>query len=189
MEPEEGMIEHPQPVEMPRGCYKFNLLLNALVALVLGIGIVLILNSLNRSGWFALLSGLFGTLLYGALVFPRLLFLRSPGLPRSRHGPGREIGQEQVARPATRALAYRGIVIFGLLGIAGFAGLFFLPDQRPVFALLSAILGLLICSCLFAIGMLGLVLFFANRERIGPIEVRVIPPLEVGRNTVDESNP
>jgi hypothetical protein len=187
MEPEESMTEPPHRGEMPRGCYTFNLVLNVLIAFILGVGIVLILDAFNRSGWFALLSGLFGTLLYSALVFPRLLFGRRPALPRARHRAAGEAGQEQVAQRATRAAAYRGILLFGLLGIADGVGLFFLPDQRPVFALISAVLGILLCMCLFAIGISVLVLFLAHRERIGPIEVRVAPPVDVRGNAVDEN--
>ncbi len=187
MEPEEDMTEHPPTGEMPRGCYKFNLIFNALIALVLGIGIVFILNILNRSGRFALLSGLFGALLYSALVFPRLLFYRGAGLPGSRFNQAGEAGQEQMGRPATKALAYRGIVLFVLLGGAGFVGLLFIPGQRPVFALISAVLGLLLCGCLFIIGMLVLVLFLANRERSEPAEVQFTAPLEAGRNAENEN--
>ncbi|GCE21365.1 hypothetical protein KDK_51650 [Dictyobacter kobayashii] len=52
----------------------FNLAFNIALACMLGMLIVVILNFFNRSGPFALLSGLFGTLLYCAVSLPRLLF-------------------------------------------------------------------------------------------------------------------
>jgi hypothetical protein len=60
--------EGEKPLET-RGYYVFNLVVNVLVALGLGAIIVLILTVLNHSGWFALISGLIGAILYCAGVF------------------------------------------------------------------------------------------------------------------------
>jgi hypothetical protein len=44
-------------------------------------------------------------------------------------------------------------------------GLYLLPDQQLNFILLSAVLGLLLCVCLFVIGLLALGIFLARGDR------------------------
>ena len=66
------------------------------------------------------------------------------------------------------AVIFRGLPIAGLQAIVGGVGLFFLPDQQNlVFAVISGVLGFLLCKGLFEVGLLAMVLFMAYRERIG----------------------
>ena len=184
MESEENLAEPPQSAETPGWRDRFKLVLKVLIAPIPGIGIVLILNALNRGGWFALLSGVFGMLLYSALVFVQWLFDRSPGRQRPPHGPVRE-GPE--ARRAFLVLASRGFLINGPLGIAGFVGLFFLRGQSPVFALISAVLGLMLCIGLFrVVTMVGVLVLVHFAERI---ETQLAPPPDERGLEVDEGTP
>jgi len=142
MEREENRTEAPDFAEIPRGRNPFKLVLGILLAQVLGVCIVLILNVLNRSGWFALLGGLSGMLLYSTLVFVQWISGRSLGWRTSQNqnleGPR--------ARQAFLVLTCPWLLLYGLLAIAGGIGLFFIPDQQnPVFALISGALGLLLC--------------------------------------------
>src|ERR1051326_8333950 len=148
--------DQPLPTaSTPQGCYIANLILNATIALIFGIGIILILNVLNRGGWFALLSGLLGTMVYIALVFPRLLF--GPDLATLRQrtevvNPPRQEEAERQGRGAT-AIIYRGIALASIVGILAFIGIYFLPAHGAIFALLSALLGMLVCVSCFALGL------------------------------------
>lgn len=141
----------------------FNLLGRAPIALVLGVCIVLILNLFNRGGWFALLSALFSILLYVVLVIVQ--GLRNPRSPQPSSDP---VPAEQEGRQAVMAVIFRGLPIAGLQAIVGGVGLFFLPDQQNlVFAVISGVLGFLLCKGLFEVGLLAMVLLMAYRERIG----------------------
>lgn len=156
----EADAERPRPVEISRGCYRLNIILNVLIGLFLGVCIVLILNMFNRSGWFALLSGLFGAMIYCALALPRILFGPIPGMHR---GNAVAHGREMSLRARVRGL-YRGVVLLTLIGIALLVALYYLPGQQPIFAFISAVIVLLLCVCLFMIGLSALALFIARRE-------------------------
>jgi len=66
------------------------------------------------------------------------------------------------------AVLSRGFPLAGLQAIVGGVGLFFLPDQQNlVFAMISGVLGFLLCKGLFEVGLLAMVLVMAYRERIG----------------------
>ncbi len=160
MEPAENRAETVSQTPPPRGCYGCNLILNALIALGVGIGIVLLLISLNRRGWFALLSGLFGAMLYSALVFPRLLFGSWPGIQGRQYG-ARNAGEEIDKRVGKRRI-YLSIILTSLFALTAFVGLSFLPEQSSVFAFISAVLSLVILGCLFVLGLCVLVLFLAR---------------------------
>jgi hypothetical protein len=174
METGENMRENlgedqPLPATpMPAGCYIANLILNIIVALTFGIGIIIILNILNRGGWFALLSGLFGMMMYIALVFPRLLFGPDFRAHRQRKqvvSAARQQEAEGQGRGATTTI-YRGIALASIVGILAFIGLYFLPAHAAIFALLSAILGMLVCISGFALGLCILALFIMHRRQI-----------------------
>ncbi|MBO0783285.1 MAG: hypothetical protein J2P37_31100, partial [Ktedonobacteraceae bacterium] len=155
------------------------------IALCLGAGVVLLLNFFDRGGWFALLSGLFGALLYAAVVFPKLLFGLRAGPRAARHDqPGR--WEERAARRQAIFSASVGVVIAIVVGSAALVALFFLPAHRPLFAFLSAILGLVFCISLFAAGALVVVLFMACRERLGAIRVRFNADDDVHDANTDE---
>jgi hypothetical protein len=159
MEPEGNGTQPPQPEDHG----SFNFLGHMPMALLLGVGIVLILNLLNRGGWFALLSALFGILLSIILIIVQRV--RNPQNPRPSSGPVPE-GQER--RQAVLAVIFRGLPLAGLQAIVGGVGLFLLPDQQNlVFAVISGVLGFLLCKGLFDVGLLAVILFVASRERIG----------------------
>ncbi len=163
------MVNPPQPEQEARGCYNANLILNAFVALGLGIAVILILNIFNRSGWFALLSGLFAALLYCAIVFPRLLFSPNPD-PRRRydgHGNHDTPREEQGDRHTAKRLALGGVAIPSIFAIAAGIGLLHLPTNQPIFAFLDALLAIVICIALFIIGLSLLVFFFGRGRREG----------------------
>ena len=159
MEPEGNGTQPPESQEHDA----FNLLGRAPIALVLGVCVVLILNLFNRGGRFALLSALFSILFYLVLILVR--GIRHPQSPPPSSGPAPE---EQEVRQAVMAVIFRGLPIAGLQAIVGGVGLFFLPDQQElVFAVISGVLGFLLCKGLFEVGLLAMVLFMAYRERIG----------------------
>jgi hypothetical protein len=169
MEPAENVVNPPQPEQDARGCYKANLVLNAFVAVGLGITIILILNVFNRSGWFALLSGLFGALLYCAIVFPRILFSPNPDPRRRLNGNGNNATpqQEPADRHTAKKLALGGIVIPSSFALAASIGLWRLPTNQPIFAFVDALLAIVICIALFMIGLSLLVFFFGLGRREG----------------------
>ena len=105
MEPEENRIDAPQPAEEPENSDTLNPIGRAMIALLLGICIVLILNILNRGGWFALLSALFGMLLYGALVILQWLSGRNPNPKKPHPGP---VGDGPEAQRAAVSALGRG---------------------------------------------------------------------------------
>ncbi|MBV9259108.1 MAG: hypothetical protein JO215_13925 [Ktedonobacteraceae bacterium] len=169
MEPEENIVNLPQPEQRARGCYKANLILNAFIALGLGIAIILILNVFNRSGWFALLSGLFGTMFYCAIVFPKILFGPIPERGRRNYGNRNNVqmGGEQGDRRTAKSMALSGLVVASTLAIAASIGLYYLPANRPIFALVDAVLAIVICIALFMIGLCILIFFFGRGRREG----------------------
>jgi len=138
----------------------------AVIALLLGISIILLLNILNRGGWFALLSAFFGILLYSVLVLWQWLREQRRGHQKPHSCP---VGDGPEAQRAAMSALYRGFLIYGLQAIAGVVGLLLLPDQQsPVFALISGILGFLFCKGLFTVGMFAVVAFIARREHLFP---------------------
>ncbi|HEX6479970.1 MAG TPA: hypothetical protein VF043_14090 [Ktedonobacteraceae bacterium] len=150
-----------------RGYFVFNLVVGVLVALGFGAIIVLILNVLNHGGWFALISGLIGALLYCVGVFQKIMFGSRLEGQSFRSDVGRNGGMQlPETRRATVAGAYKSIFLCSLLAIGIGAGLYYLPSQHPVLAVISAILGLCLCACLLAIGLSVLVLFLVRREPI-----------------------
>lgn len=185
MEREENRTEPPHFAERPGGRNPFKLVLGILLALVPGVCIVLILDVLNRGGWFALLGGLSGMLLYSALVFVQWISGRSLGQRTSQN----QNLEGQRARQAFLTMVCPWLLLYGLLAIAGGIGLFFIPGQQsPIFALISGALGLLLCISAFRfmmfIGISVLVLFFAER-----IESRLAPALDERGTEVDERTP
>lgn len=186
MESEENRIEHPEDASVPGGRNPLKLVLGVLRALVPGVAIVLILNILNRGGWFSLLSGLSGMLLYSLLVFVE--WISGQSLGRKTQHQGRNIvGQE--ARQAFLKMAIPWLLLYGLLTVTGGVGLFFLPGQQsPLNALISGAIGLLFCISVFRFGLLigvsVLVLFWAER-----IERRLAPTPDAGRTEVEEGLP
>jgi len=144
--------------------YVISLSVNVIVALCLGTGIVLILNVLNRSSWFALLSGLFCAMLFCALTIARTLFSSKPQVLNFRSNTENE-GERQ-AQPKRQTIitaAYTSIVISGLLGIAAIIALCSLPGQNIILAFVNGVLGLLLCTSIVVIGMCVLVLFLVHR--------------------------
>jgi hypothetical protein len=59
----------PEPGSLPAERKPLKLVRGFLLGLVPGISIILILLIFKHSGWFALLGGVFGMLLYDGLVF------------------------------------------------------------------------------------------------------------------------
>ena len=183
MESEENRSQLPEDASTPEGRKPLKLVLGILLALIPGITIVLILNILNRGGWFSLLSGLSGMLLYSLLVFVEWISGRSLGR-NTRHQNRNIVGPE--ARQAFVKIAIPWLLIYGLLAVAGGIGLFFLPDQQsPLYALISGAIGLLLCISVFRfvllMGISILVLFFAER-----IERRFAPPPDERGTETDE---
>ena len=155
------MIEQSSPVDSPRGCYGINCALNVVLGLFIGGCIFLFLTVLHRSAWSALLAGFLGTIISCVLVLRQWLLDRRPGASSS---------QDNVrVMPWTGPLDTRGqtiaVILVGLLVIALGVGLYFLPDQQPIFVLLSAVLGLLLCISLFFLGLLILTFFLARGDR------------------------
>ncbi len=69
------------------------------------------------------------------------------------------------------ALILRGLPKAGVQAIVGGVGLFFLPDQQGfVFAVISGVLGFLLCKGLFEVGVVAMVLFMTSRARLGSSE-------------------
>ena len=168
MDPEENTVDTIPPAQEARGCYQANFILNAFVALGLGIATILILNIFNRSGGFALLSGLFAALLYSAVVFPRLLSGRLPGAIRRNYGARNNAirQEEQGNRPTAKSMAFGGLAISSILAIAAGIGLYYIPANGSIFAFVDAVLALVICVAFFIIG-LSLLAFFFGRGHAG----------------------
>ncbi|GHO98773.1 hypothetical protein KSF_088210 [Reticulibacter mediterranei] len=159
------MSEQPNPVKDSRAFSDANIALNVLAAFAIG-GIIslflsILLSILHRNITPALLAGLLGSIIYCVRVLPQWM----PGRRSSAPAPQRK------ARviPWTGSLNIRNqfiaIAILSLLVIALGGGLNLLPDQQLIFILLSAVLGLLLCVCLFVIGLLALGIFLARGDR------------------------
>ena len=177
MEREESRNDPPQPAERSADRNPLKLVLGVLLALIPGMSIVLILNVLNRSGWFSLLSGLSGMVLSSLLTFVQWISGRSLRR-KTPHSNQDKVGPE--ARQAFLVQTGPWLLLYGLLAIAGGLGLFFLSDQQsPVFAVISGVLGLLLCISAFRflalIGLSVLVLFVAEkmeRRFASPVDER-----------------
>lgn len=176
MQGDENGTDLSAPTERPAGRRPLKLVLGFLRGLLPGIGIVLLLNFFNHQGWFALLAGVFGMLLYDGLVFVQWLTGRGllGWVMPQRPGPEGGIEGEE-ARKAFIAIASRGLLIDGLLALGGLVGLFlFSSQQQPLFALVSGALGLLFCINAFRFlamaGITVLILFVLSKweNRPGP---------------------
>lgn len=162
MEPEGNGTQPPESEDHNR----FDLVGRVPIALVLGICVVLFLNLFNRGGWFALESAFFSILLYVVLVIVQ--GVRHPEGPAPSSGP---IPEGQEVRQAVMAVIVRGLPIAGVQALVGGVGLFFLPGQQGlVFAVISGVLGFLLCKGLFDVGLVAMVLFMTYRARIGSSE-------------------
>src|SRR6266487_1425520 len=185
-------MEHEVGVDQPRlnmslaqGCRLFGRILYVLILFFLLACIMILLIVLNRSGWFALLSGFFGALLYCTLTLPRvLLSMRHASLAQSkaRDGTAGMHARRTTRRPTKVRGALGGLLLFSLLGTAAIVGLYFLPGQGPVFALISGILGLSFFFCLLQVGwsVLGLFLIQGGRARNASVEGHGAPPSDGG---------
>jgi hypothetical protein len=185
MEREENRPEPPHPAEIPARS-PLKLVLSILLALVPGISIVLILNIFNHGGWFALLGGLSGMLLYSLLALVQWVFgIRLvPGTPSQNRTL---VGAE--AQRAFLVMVCPWLLIYALLTVGGVVGLFFLSEQQsPLYAVISGALGLLVCISAFRlvmfIGVAFLVLFFAEK-----IERRLATPADEQGILEDERAP
>src|SRR5258708_12757609 len=79
-------------MSLAQGCRLFGMILFVLILFFLLACIMILLIVLNRSGWFALLSGVFGALLYCTLTLPRVVFrMRQASFAQlpARDGPAR----------------------------------------------------------------------------------------------------
>lgn len=143
----ENGAELPESRALPAERKPLKLVRGFLLGLVPGISITLLLPIFNHSGWFALLGGVFGMLLYDGLVFVEWLFDRSLGRKKT---PQRQDIVGEAARQAFVALVWPWILIYGLLAIGAGTGLFSLSRQQsPLFALISGALSLLFCISVF----------------------------------------
>jgi hypothetical protein len=193
-------MEHEAGVDQPRlemplaqGCRLFSMILYALILFFLLACTMILLIALNRSGRFAFLSGFFGALLYCALTLPRVLFsMRQASLAQRQGSDGAAVMQ---ARKTTRRPTVRGtlarLLLFSLLGTAAFVGLYFLPGQGLVFALISGILGLAFFFSLFQVSMsvLGLLLIQRGRARNASVEGHGAHASDGGEHEAGERTP
>jgi hypothetical protein len=197
MEPEVGVDQPRLNMSLARGCRLFGRILYMLILFFLLACIMILLTVLNRSGWFALLSGVFGALLYCTLTLPRVVFrMRQASLAQRQARDGTAgMHARRTTRPPTRRPTVRGtlggLLLFSLLGTAAFVGLYFLPGQGPVFALISGVLGLSFFFSLFQVSMsvLGLVLIQRGRARNASLEGHGAPPSDGGEHEAGERTP
>jgi hypothetical protein len=194
MEREAGV--NPPRLEMPlaQGCRLVSMILYVLILFFLIACIMILLIILNRSGWFALLSAFFGALLYCALTLPRMLFgmrQTSLGQPQGRDGTAEMHARRTTRRPTTLRGTLGRLLLFSLLGTSAFVGLYFLPSQGPVFALISGILGLSFFFCLLQVGLsvLGLFLIQRGKARKASVEGHSATPSNGGENEAGERTP
>ncbi|MBO0779966.1 MAG: hypothetical protein J2P37_14175 [Ktedonobacteraceae bacterium] len=176
----ENGAERPESRALPASRKPLKLVLGFLLGLVPGISIILLLLIFKHSGWFALLGGFFGMLLYDGLVFVEWLFGRSLGRKKT---PQRQDIVGEAARQAFVALVWPWLLIYGLLAIGAGVGLFgFSRQQSPLFALISGALSLLFCISVFRWGMMAglsvLILFVLPKG-----EKRLEPPPDEGERT------
>ena len=181
MERESGVDQPWLEMPLAQGCRLFSMILYMLILFFLIACIMFLLIVLNRSGWFALLSAFFGALLYCTLTLPRVLFGMRQASLEQRQGRDSTAGihaRIRTRRPTTVRGTLGGLLLFSLLGTAAFVGLYFLPGQGPVFALISGILGLSFFFCLLQVGwsVLGLFLIQGGRARNASVEGHGAPP-------------
>lgn len=182
-------------MSLAQGCRLFGTILYVLILFLLSACIIILLNLLNRSGGFALLSGFFGALLYCALTLPRILFSwrRTALALRQAQAGNTEMQTRIMTRPAGRQPTVGGLLgnllLFSLLAAAAFIGLYFLRGQSLVFALISAVLGLCFCFSLFQIGaaVLGLFLIRRGRARNASFEQDSDSPSNEDEHETDET--
>lgn len=177
------MQNEENSAELPAGRRPLKLVLGFLSGLVPGISIVLILNLLNRNGRFALLSGVFGLLLYDVLVSVKWMFDLRLDRRTARERQGL-VGEE--ARRAFIAMVWPWLLLYCALGIGAVVGLLWLPGQQSLlFALISGALGLLFCisafRLMFAAGIMVLIFFGLPRW-----EKALNPPTGEGDRAADE---
>ena len=195
MEHETGGDQPGLTMSVAQGCRLFMRILYVLILFCLLAGIMILLIVLNRSGWFALLSGVFGALL-GALLYTLsrvVLRMRQASLAQrqARDGIAGIHARITTRRPTTVRGTLGGLLLFSLLGTAAFVGLYFLPGQGPVFALISGVLGLSFFFSLFQVSMsvLGLVLIQRGRARNASFEGHGAPPSDGGEHEAGERSP
>jgi hypothetical protein len=174
MDARENGDETPQPVPVGRGCYTCNLIFTVLIALSMSVITTLLLTILKHNEGFAVLSGLFTAILYCVLVFLRILRHRAQTVQRLRR---QETGMYPVEEDSQEArFFYRGtvigIVLYGLLGVSAFVGLYYLPDQHIIFALLSAVFALILLHCFFTVCWLVPMRLFAHKGHLSTDEER-----------------
>ena len=197
MEHEVGGDQPHLNMSLAQGRRLFGLILSVLILFFLLACIMILLIVLNRSGWFALLSGVFGALLYCTLTLPRVVFrMRQASLAQRQARDGTAgMHARRTTRPPTRRPTVRGtlggLLLFSLLGTAAFVGLYFLPGQGPVFALISGVLGLSFFFSLFQVSMsvFGLVLIQRGRARNASLEGHGAPPSDGGEHEAGERTP
>lgn len=184
-------------MSLAQGCRLFGMILFVLILFFLLACIMILLILLNRSGWFALLSGVFGALLYCTLTFSRVLLgTRQASLAQyqtrdSTAGmPTGRATRLPTRRPTVRGTLGR-LILFSLLGTAAFVGLYFLPGQGAVFALISGVFGFFFFFSLFQVSgsLLGLVLIHRGRARNASFEGHGAPPFEGGEHDAGERTP
>jgi hypothetical protein len=194
MEREAGVDQPWLEMPLAQGCRLFGMILYMLILFFLIACIMILLIVLNRSSWFALLSAFFGALLYCALTLPRVLFGMRQASLAQRQGSDGTAGmhaRRTTRRPTTVRGTLGRLLLFILLGTAAFVGLYFLPSQGPVFALISGILGLSFFFCLLQVGwsLLGFFLIQRGRARNASVEGHSAPPSEGGENEAGERTP
>jgi hypothetical protein len=197
MEHEVGGAQPRLHMSLARGCRLFGMILFVLILFFLLACIMILLIVLNRSGWFALLSGVFGALLYCTLTLPRVVLrMRQASLAQRQARDGTAgMPARRTTRPPTRRPTVRGtlggLLLFSLLGTAAFIGLYFLPGQGAVFALISGVLGFSFFFSLFqvSVSVLGLVLIHRGRARNASFEGQGTPPSDGGEHEAGERTP
>ena len=198
MEHEVGGDQPRLTMSLAQGCRLFGMILFVLILFFLLACIMILLIVLNRSGWFALLSGVFGALLYCTLILPRVVLRMRQASLAQRQARDATAGMptRRTTRPPTRRPTVRGtlggLLLFSLLGTAAFVGLYFLPGQGAVFALISGVLGFSFFFSLFQVSMsvLGLVLIHRGRARNASFEGHgAPPPSDGGEHEAGERTP
>ena len=104
--------------------------------------------------------------------------------------PARRTTRPPTRRPTVRG-TLGGLLLFSLLGTAAFVGLYFLPGQGAVFALISGVLGFSFFFSLFlvSVSVLGLVLIHRGRARNASFEGHGAPPSDGGEHEAGERTP
>ena len=197
MEHEAGGDQPRLTMSLAQGCRLFGMILFVLILFCLLACIMMLLIVLNRSGWFALLSGVFGALLYCTLTLPRVVLrMRQASLAQRQARDGTAgMPARRTTRPPTRRPTVRGtlggLLLFSLLGTAAFVGLYFLPGQGAVFALISGVLGFSFFFSLFVVSgsVLILVLIQRGRARNPSFEGHGAPPSDGGEHEAGERTP